>query len=237
MRAVILTTETTHHAYFVREMAKYARIDWVLLESESKAPPFETSHPYEIERDKHERTSWFDGRTPGVGEFAKTWGVPCVNDKTVTRRLDESRPDIVFVFGTGRLQSHTIAACGHHVLNLHGGDPLKYRGLDSHLWSIYHRDFGSLVTTLHKVSTQLDRGDIINSQSLQIVRDMRLDELRRLNTEACVQLCRNALSNLREQGAINGRPQAEIGRYYSHMPAVLKSICVDRFAKYTRSLA
>ena len=28
----------------------------------------------------------------------------------------------------------------------------KYRGLDSHYWSIYHKDFESLVTTLHRVT-------------------------------------------------------------------------------------
>ena len=46
-------------------------------------------------------------------------------------------------------------------INLHGGDPEKYRGLDSHLWSIYHEDWASLVSTLHVVSKDLDAGDSI----------------------------------------------------------------------------
>ena len=237
MRIVILTNETTHHAYFVREMAKHARVAWVALETQSVIPPFETVHPYEAHRDQHERAAWFDGASPGVGEFAEASRISSVNDLAVVHRLKDTPPDAVFVFGTSRLRIETINACGANVLNLHGGDPLKYRGLDSHLWAIYHRDFKSIVTVLHEVSPELDRGNIIERQSLPIMRNMQLHELRRVNTEMCIQLCRNALAKLDTKGVLRSTPQAELGRYYSHMPSVLKSLCVDRFAAYTRSLA
>lgn len=237
MRVVILTTETTHHAYFVREVAKLARVDWVLLETQHQSPPFDTAHPFEIERDRHECETWFEGRSPGVGEFAEAWCVASVNGAPVSRRLIDTHPDAVFVFGTGRLHVETISACGANVLNLHGGNPSKYRGLDSHLWTIYHRDFSELATTLHRVTLELDRGDVIEQSSVAIRRSMPLSELRRANTETCVRLCHNAIRTLERVGNIRATPQADIGRYYSHMPAVLKSICVDRFAAYTRNLA
>lgn len=237
MRIVILTTETTHHAFFVREMAKYARIQCVLVETGCKSPPFETAHPYESQREQYERHTWFGGNGAGVGEFAEIVRVASVNDECVTRRLRGESPDAVFVFGAGRLNVGTIEACGRNVLNLHGGDPTRYRGLDSHLWSIYHRDFGALMTALHRVSPQLDRGDIVELASLPIKRNLELYQLRAVNTRMCVQVCRNAIDTLRKNGSLDSKPQAAVGRYYSHMPAVLKSLCVERFAAYTRSLA
>lgn len=236
MRIVILTTETTHHAYFVREVSQFARIDWVLIETEHQVPRFDIAHPYEIDRDRHERATWFGGQSPGVGEFAEAWPVVSVNGAEVTRRLRDTSPDAVFVFGTGRLHVETISACGVNVMNLHGGNPSRYRGLDSHLWAIYHRDFRELVTALHKVTPELDRGDIVEQLPVAISRGMPLAELRRANTETCVRLCQNAIKKLDQKGELRATPQSEAGRYYSHMPAVLKSICVDRFAAHTRNL-
>jgi len=237
MRVVVLTTETPHHAYFVREIARHARIEWVLLEGQLCSPPFETAHPFEAERDDYERKVWFGGDSPSVGEFAEAWTKPTVNDAAVHLRLRGTAPDVVLVFGTGRLSAESIAACGVNVLNLHGGNPAKYRGLDSHLWTIYHRNFGELTTTLHRVSPQLDRGDIVEQMPLQIARDSGIHKLRRLNTEVCLRLCLSAINTIRTSGKVSAIPQSEVGRYYSHMPAVLKSICVERFATYTRSLA
>lgn len=237
MRVVILTTETTHHAYFVREIARHARIEWVLVETQQCLAPFETIHPYEVERDDYERRVWFNGNSPGVGEFAETWVRPTVNDGAVHHRLRDTAADAVLVFGTGRLSIESIASCGVNVLNLHGGNPAKYRGLDSHLWAIYHRDFGELTTTLHRVSPQLDRGDIVEQLPLQIAGNLRIHELRRLNTEVCVRLSLSAIRTIEAVGELHAIPQSGIGRYYSHMPSILKSICVDRFANYTRSLA
>ncbi len=37
-------------------------------------------------------------------------------------------------------------------------------------------------------------------------------------------------------GAFASRPQARAGRTYSHMPTVLKELCVSRFARHTARL-
>jgi len=234
---VILTTETVHHAYFVREMARVERIDWVLVETRTSVPPFETAHAYEARRDLHEQAVWFGGGAPGVGEFAEAWRVESVNHGSVIARLRQSCPHAVIVFGTGRLVAETISACGSTALNLHGGDPLGYRGLDSHLWAIYHRDWKSLTTTLHRVAPRLDCGDIVEQEHLALRQGMELHELRKLNTEACIRLATRAMKALAGEGVIRATPQQVTGRYYSHMPSVLKSLCVDRFAAHTRSLA
>ena len=75
------------------------------------------------------------------------------------------------------------------------GDPRQYRGLDTHLWAIYHGDFGGLVTCLHHVDLQLDTGDIVDCRPVPIARDMELHELRAANTRVCVELIRSALAS------------------------------------------
>ena len=236
MGVVVLTTDTLHHAYFVRELSREATIDWVLLETSQLSAPFETAHPYETRREAHERAVWFDGASSCVGEFAETWRVESVNDGWVLDRLRKTDSTAVIVFGTGRLKLETIAACGTNALNLHGGDTAGYRGLDSHLWAIYHREYEALVTTLHKVNAELDRGDVVSQGRLAIHHGMELHELRRVNTEMCLRLTTNALRGVQKDRGMRGTPQSTRGRYYSHMPAVLKNICVDRFAAHTRTL-
>ena len=47
---------------------------------------------------------------------------------------------------------------------------------------------------------------------------------------------RDALREFAKDGSISGRPLAQKGRYYSHMPSVLKEICLKRFERHTNRL-
>ncbi len=147
-----------------------------------------------------------------------------------------TKPDALVVFGTGRLGEAVIGLSPDAAVNLHGGDPEDYRGLDTHLWAIYHGDFPSLVTTLHRLAPTLDSGEIIQSLPLPLERGMALHELRRVNTEICLRLTLAALDDFKRRGRFVGRQQRRIGRYYSFMPAVLKPLCVERFARHTERL-
>ena len=117
-------------------------------------------------------------------------------------------------------------------INLHGGDPEKYRGLDSHLWSIYHEDWASLVSTLHVVSKDLDAGDIIEKRSIDLLKTKDLYSLRAANTLNCINMSLLALDYFKNKGTFQLSPQTQKGRYYSFMPTVLKEVCVKKFCKY-----
>jgi methionyl-tRNA formyltransferase len=235
MRVVILTTQTPHHAYFIREIGARHPNVLVLEETRAAMPPFPTFHPFEAERDAYERDSWFEGADPRLKDLAETETFASLNDETAVRRLAAHRPDVAMVFGTGRLSRAAIAACPDGMINLHGGDPQEYRGLDTHLWAIYHGDFEGLVTTLHRVAPDLDSGDIISRRPIALTRGLKLHQLRRLNTEVCVALVEKALVDF-QNGALKSMPQTRKGRYYSFMPDVLKIVCVAKFHKYTDKL-
>lgn len=235
MRVAILTTQTPHHVYFAREIAARHAGVLVMEETQILSAPFPTFHPFEAERDRHECDVWFGGADPRLRDVAETETVSSLNDDRAVARLGTFRPDWVFVFGTGRLSPAVIAACPDCMTNLHGGDPGEYRGLDSHLWAIYHGDFEGLVTTLHRVAPDLDSGDIIGIKPIPLRRGMNLHELRRANAEVCLELSEKALADVRN-GTLKSRPQTRTGRYYSFMPDVLKGSCVTKFRKHTDSL-
>ncbi len=236
MRIAVLTTETLHHAYFVRQLAAEYAVVKVFLETSRVSPPFETSHPFEEQREDYERDAWFDGGHPPIAEFAEVNECHSINDSEAVSELGAIGADVVVVFGTGRLKRQTINVCGPQLLNLHGGDPERYRGLDTHLWAIYHGDFAGLSTTLHRVNSRLDDGQIIANLPIPICHGMELHQLRQANTEVCVRLTSECLAHFERRGEIVSRPQSSQGRYYSFMPQVLKEICVGKFSKYTNAL-
>lgn len=237
MNLVVLTTDTLHHRYFVRAIQAVMSIARVFVETEIRARAgFDTAHPFEARRDQHESEHWFGGEPPALDRLAPSEAFPTLNAPEAVRAIAAAKPDALVVFGTGRLNEAVIGLRPDAAINLHGGDPEDYRGLDTHLWAIYHGDFPALVTTLHRLAPALDSGEIIQTLPLPIERFMALHELRRVNTEICVRLTLSALDDFAQRGRFVGRPQRRVGRYYSFMPAVLKTLCVERFARHAERL-
>lgn len=236
LRIAILTTQTPHHAYLVREVAaRYAPVK-VFEERRGISARFETHHAFEDERLTYEREVWFGGKDVPISDFAETETFEDVNDPDCIGSLRAFGPDAIVVFGTGRLSDDLISVLPDRIIDLHGANPEEYSGLDTHLWAIYHRDFDSLVSTLHKVASPVDRGGVVLKAAIPLTRDMKLSHLRRANTEVGTRLVLSGLEMLQEFGQFIARPQNRRGRRYSHMPAVLKADCVEKFERYTATL-
>jgi methionyl-tRNA formyltransferase len=229
VRIAVLTTQTPHHTYFVRELAVANRLVAVVEETKSLAPPYETAHPFEAERESWEIETLLGGEHLLLADCAETTTVESVNDEQALLALERAQAQITVAFGTGLIGSDLITRAQGRLLNLHGGDPERYRGLDTHLWAVWHRDWESLVTALHIVAPRLDTGDIVGLQPLTIPPDASLKELRAVNTRACLDLVVSAADRLQREGRLPTRPQAAVGRYYSFMPAVLKDACLQRW--------
>ncbi len=236
MKIIILTTQTSHHAYFIQELSKAFPIELIVTETGFIHPPFSVHHPFEEKRDDYETRELFNGRVLPLGEFAKNIEFPEVNDASVVATLHKTKPDVIIVFGTRRLSKDIIASCPEGIINLHGGDPEEYRGLDSHLWAIYHNQFNSLITTLHRVNPLIDDGDIILQAPVEIYHKMPLYKFRKNNTDICIRLVISALDMYNRLGTFLSRKQTRKGRYYSFMPRDLKDICLQNFKKHTNSL-
>lgn len=230
-RIAVLTTQTIHHAYFLREISTRHTVSLALLETRLGTASFPVHHAYEGLRDAHERSRWFADADPKCRDFAPCRECFSVNDAASLDMLHDARPELILVFGTGRIDPPLLQSFPGLVLNLHGGDPERYRGLDSHLWAVYHRDREGLCTCLHHVNPELDDGDIVALRKLEPGPGMELHQLRALNTETCVELALQVLAAFDATGTIEARAQRKRGRYYSQMPAVLKELCVGRFRR------
>jgi len=236
MKIVLLTSQTLHHTYFLQELVTVFPVALTMVETSFAKSPFDASHPFEDARDAYESSEWFGGSCPPLSNFSSTEEFPTLNDGRAVALVREIEPDVVIVFGTRKIKADVIATCPDGIVNLHGGDPEEYRGLDSHLWAIYHNHFNGLVTTLHRLNEEFDDGDIILESQIHIFRHMSIHMLRRQNTEVCLKLTLSALDMYARFGTFITRKQRKVGRYYSFMPRKLKEICKKKFERHTNSL-
>lgn len=235
MKIALVTTETPHHLFYAVRVATAYPLSLIVIEQRVPRYPFETAHPYERDRDEYERATLLGGCTRSFDVIAPTLYVSTANDAPSVLQLRQLAADVVLSFGPGRLtapaRSARVAA-----LNVHGGDPERYRGLDSHLWAVYHADWQSLTTTIHHLAGKLDTGGIARRAPVPVVRDLSLHQLRAANTRLAVDLTLDALAEARVTGGVACTPQTSVGRYYSAMPSVLKDVCVSRFRAHTARL-
>ena len=233
---VVFTTETSHHTYFVQELSKVVPLEYVLVEKNAPVAPFETLHPFEKVRESYERNIFWGGSNISLSDVAKIIEVNSINSAEALAYLRKLKPEIIFVFGVGRIGKEVIEVCPDGIFNLHGGDPEEYRGLDSHLWAIYHNNFERLIVTLHRINEKLDDGDIVLQTPIPLAPRMELHELRRYNTVVCLQFVLAAMDQYVREGRVIARPQVRYGRYYSFMPSLLKEVCQRQFKRYVENL-
>ena len=236
MNLCILTTETSHHAYFVKSLRESFPETRVFCETGIAMRPSPRLCSFEKKRDEWEWEKWFKGERTPISALAPTENFPTLNSLEAISCLRGARPDIILVFGTGILQEPVLKIRPGGTYNLHGGDPEEYRGLDTHLWAIFERRFNSLVTTLHRVDAGIDTGDIVERVRLPLKKDMELFELRAVNTEVCLAMTLRALRKIVADGTIPTFPQAKRGRYFSAMPPETKNQCPSIFRQYTGGL-
>jgi len=237
MKLVILTTETLHHVFFVQEITKYYTVDAVICENNTYSPTFPTHHSFEDKRDAYESQLFFANKKTTLDDISNTFHVDSINSEESIKLIKSMPSDIFLVVGTGKIYENVIQAKKDAIINLHGGDPEEYRGLDSHLWAIYHNDFNNFIITSHILNNELDDGDIILQKRISIVKNMKLHELRSKNIQAAVDITLSTLDMYQRHNQFIYRPQKRKGRYYSFMPTPLKEICLKKFERFTKELA
>ena len=236
LKTVILTTETTHHLYYVWKLHELCSLEAVILETKLLQADFPTKHPFEEVRDEFEKKETLKDAPQKIADILPVSKHESVNENSCIEKIKSLAPDIIIIFGTRRVSVELISIPSKACLNLHGGAPEYYRGLDSHLWAIYHNDFKNLITTLHYVEPTLDTGKIVFEEKLRITKDTPMEKLRIVNTEACISMSALAISTLIENSNLPSRIQSQAGRYYSFMPSTLKEICLLKYNRFLQKL-
>ena len=230
MKILILTTPTTHHAKFIKNIQLSFNDIIVYLETKSRSlNNYNTNHILDIEQEKYEKKLWFPNKNVCIKNIVKTFKFESLNSDICMKQMIIDKPEIIIVFGTGILSKKFISLAPKHLYNLHGGDPEMYRGLDTHFWAIFHKDFNNLYTTLHRVDENLDTGNIIYKEKLLLKNISDLYKLRAYNTQICCDLVLKLLNLINQNNSIKSYKQKSIGRYYSAMPSSLKDDCIKKF--------
>tara|TARA_Y100001968_G_C19290348_1_gene683890 strand:- start:310 stop:1023 length:714 start_codon:yes stop_codon:yes gene_type:complete len=236
MKIIFLTTQTTHHSYCIKKVNEEINLLGCIIETTSINPKFNTYHPYLNYEKNYELGLFFDNKEELIENIVESFYVEDINNISAIEKINQWNPDIIISYGIRRIKKETLFYIKGTLLNLHGGDTLKYRGLDSHLWAIYHDDYKSLIITLHLINEGLDRGDIIKQRYIPIKNNMKLYQLRAANTLICIELIISYIKNSIKQKDLNRKKQLKIGRYYSFMPTDLKDYVKNKFEKYTKNI-
>lgn len=224
MKNLILTTDTLHHKFFLKNIINLAK---TVIIYETKKPKFryKTFHKYKNQEYKYEKKFFFENNVP----FFDTKKFKDLNHKKSIEFIKKGKFDNIFCFGIGKLKSNFLLAFKNtKILNFHGGNPCFYRGLDSLLWSIYKNDFKNLITTLHYVNKDLDTGDIIFKKKIRFNKNHNIYQLRSLNTLNIIELYKKFL----KQKNIKPIKQKKIGTYYSAFPASKIKKCIYNIKNY-----
>lgn len=118
--------------------------------------------------DAYEASRLFGDEIPSLGILYPTKDVLGVDSGKSRCVLSRGDADVAISFGISWNRTEALDVLPSESWNLHLGDPQKSPGLDSHLWALHHRDRHTLVTTLHTLDPDLDRGAIMAGRSINI---------------------------------------------------------------------
>ena len=237
MRIAVLTTLTSHHAYFLKKLISHGHEVKAFLETKKrKKYKFKTIHKIDSDTEKFEQKIWFNSLKPNIDKICMNYKSSNINNPSIEKKILEYNPELIFVFGTGKIGTKIISNHQNIIYNFHGGHPEYYRGLDTNLWAIYHNQFNMLMTCLHKLDKKFDNGNIFKSKKIKINKFMKIEEIRSKNTYLCIKLAIELIKMYSTKKKIILKKQEKKGRLYSAMPAILKEECKLIFDKYTSRL-
>jgi len=230
LKIIILTTSTDHHLFFVNKLLEKFKDTKVILEKKKNFFSFKTYHNYQKKRKKFEKYFFFKNKE---NKFKNEKIFYDVNSKNCINYVKKIKPDLIISFGVGLIKPMFLREFkDSKIVNLHGGNLNYYRGLDSHLWSIYHKDFDNLLTTLHFVKKKLDTGNVILTKKINIHKKLPFETIRAFNTINCIDLVTKYIKSIKNNKKIPVKKNIKFGRYYSAMPSVLIDRCIKNYNVY-----
>ena len=235
MKVLILTTKTNHHLYFLHHLSLDSRLDILtIFEKKTNKFNFKTKHLLDNLRNSYESSILLKKKIKYslIKKKKEVWDV---NSKTSINLIKKFDPEVIISYGIGKIKAKFLNNFQKKTFNLHGGDPEYYRGLDSFLWAIYHKDFNKFYVTLHNVNNTFDSGGVIYKKKLTFNRKTNICNLRLLSTDICLFLSKKIIKHFLLKKKYKIKSQKIKGRYYSAMPSVLKNICINNFNNYIKN--
>ena len=186
LRLGILTTDTPHHRYFLRQLETRlpagVEIAFNLFETRrlfarrlawrhflGSLPniwtglalnPYMAMGAYDGHIRKYEAKKFFPNGNDNLPKSFPSHIVHSVNDREAIEKIDVAEPDLLLVYGTGLIKPRVFDRPPLGAVNAHGGKLPRYRGLDTNLWAAYEGHPEAMTVSLHKMDLEFDRGPI-----------------------------------------------------------------------------
>lgn len=247
MRVGVLTTDTPHHRFFLRELSRCLSSGIeiaITLFEESAYPwrrrarkhfmrslpnlwratilnPYLQSRGFAAKQIEWEEAKFFPTGDRSLPSTLRTHVVHSVNNADADRLLIDARPDLLFVYGTGLVEGRIFNKPALGAVNAHGGLLPGYRGLDTNLWAALEGRPNDMAVTLHKVEADYDTGEVYLQRRLGRIPGLDALTLRYHTTRIVVSMAMELLQSV-EKGRLVGRTQSGMSRYYGPMPHLLK---------------
>ena len=105
----ILTTNTPHHTYFVKEILKHYNDIKVFSETgKIKSQSFKTFHSFERKTREYEIKKWFNGKKTNLDDIVDTINFSSLNDNSAIQEIKKYNPELIIVFGTRPLKPKVL---------------------------------------------------------------------------------------------------------------------------------
>lgn len=182
-KITVLCSDGPHHLYLVNELlSAFGNVRVIVEPGQQQAArhlrkmalrPFLWSTYHQFRRQlfgydqyrkayftsKREIQSWDAlADQPGVTLLTTPW----INDPSVVAELQRAPADAYIVMGTKKIGADVLAAiASDRIINIHGGHLPEYKGNHCFFFALKNGDTDKLSTTIHRVASGLDTGDIL----------------------------------------------------------------------------
>lgn len=224
VKVALIGNDTPHRRFLIRSLlSKGVDLRFCIFETQSVQPSFNTVASW-ADQEKARLSDCFKIQEFDLSSVVNTYKVENLNDGQAEGILRDRSADVVIVSGARKLDDNMLKQIKHKSFNVHLGNALHYRGLDSNLWALSLNDTENLGVTLHFLDSKLDTGDVIAFQRLCIAPGTPVTELKYHEMLLATELCADVLKSWPH---LKKERQFEHGKYYSFMPAEEKNTLAD----------
>jgi len=247
MQLGVLTTDTAHHRYFLRRLVRdlppaihislnvFETIEypWKRLARQYAIRalpniwrglglnPYIQSGSLTRAQSEFDETQFFPDGDRSIPDGFRSVYARSANDEEVGEFISDAGVDLLVVYGTGKLRPHVFEGVDMGAINAHGGLLPGYRGLDTNLWAALEGAPEDMAVTVHGVDQELDTGPVYGVRRLGRIPGLDLRSLRYHTAILATDLLLEVIVGI-YSGQVRPERQREAGRYFGHMPILLK---------------
>lgn len=195
MKICFIVGDHLRHTYLYNSIASSFDISAAIVvvrePSIPNAPDLEPSlrklHDMHFERRLGAETWHFGNATPlwKSSEHIKV-DMASLNSVRCIEYMKQYQPDLLITWGVPILGNEMLAAIPGEKWNIHGGLSPWYRGTATHFWPSYMLEPQMTGMTVHRISPQVDGGEIVHQTVAPLVSG---DGLHDLGCRAIIALC------------------------------------------------